>query len=105
VLCEGFATGLSVQKALAHAKIQAQVVICFSAHNMALIAKTEPPLLVIADNDKSGTGQRIADTIGANYWISETVGNDFNDDHLKRGDFAMMMDLKRILTRNVMAIR
>ena len=101
VLCEGFATGLSVQKALAHAKIQAQVVVCFSAHNMALIARQEEPLLVIADNDKSGTGERIAREIGGAYWMSETVGRDFNDDHLKRGDFAMMMDLKRMLTRNV----
>jgi putative DNA primase/helicase len=54
---------------------------------------------VIADNDKSGTGERIAREIGGAYWMSETVGHDFNDDHLARGDFAMMMDLKRMLTR------
>ncbi len=97
ILCEGFATGLSIAKALRLAKLQYQVVICYSAHNMLYMAQQCKPVLVVADNDESGTGARIAAQIGVKTWISEKVGNDFNDDHLSRGDFAMMQDIRKIL--------
>ena len=103
VLCEGFATGLSVQLALQKARIDAQVVVCFSANNMAYIAQKEIPALVIADNDESGTGERIAREIGVRYWISKTVGNDFNDDHLQRGIFAVSGELKMIMMKKTTA--
>lgn len=99
ILCEGFATALSVDKALRKANMQAQVVVCYSAHNMAHIAQQDRPMLVIADNDESGTGQTVAEKIGAPYWISKTTGNDFNDDHLQRGDFAMMQDIKKMMMK------
>lgn len=96
ILCEGFATGLSVHAALQAARMSGKIIVCFSAHNMAYIAQQVKPWLVIADNDKSGTGQRIAEQIGAPYWISKTKGNDFNDDHLQRGIFAVSQDLKAL---------
>lgn len=99
VLCEGFATGLSVHKALKLARLERQVVVCFSAHNMAYVATKMNADLVIADNDSSGTGERIARQIGSRYWISKTIGNDFNDDHLQRGDFAMMLELKQLMLK------
>jgi len=102
VLCEGFATGLSVHHALQSARISASVIICFSANNMAHVAQKIKPWLVIADNDKSGTGQRIAAQIGAPFWISETAGNDFNDDHLQRGIFAVSQDLKMLAMKKRM---
>lgn len=104
VLCEGFATGLSVHQALQASRISAQVIICFSANNMAHVAQKIKPWLVIADNDKSGTGQRIAAQIDAPFWISKTKGNDFNDDHLQRGIFAVSQDLKMLTMRKVRAM-
>lgn len=96
ILCEGFATGLSVFAACQAAKISATIKVCFSAQNMVLVAQKIPPALVIADNDLSLTGKNVAEKIGAPYWISSTVGNDFNDDYLSRGLFAVSNDLKRL---------
>jgi putative DNA primase/helicase len=36
---------------------------------------------VIADNDESGTGERVAKESGLKYWMSDKVGEDFNDFH------------------------
>ena len=85
------------------ANIQVRVVVCFSAHNMVTVAQKLKPRLVIADNDASGTGERVAIQIGAPYWMSETVGNDFNDDHKQRGLFAVSNDLRKLFIRRVNA--
>jgi putative DNA primase/helicase len=42
---------------------------------------------VVADNDKSGTGERIAREIGYPYWMSEVLGEDANDTMQRIGDF------------------
>lgn len=96
ILCEGFATGLSVFSACQSAKISVTIKVCFSAQNMVFVAQKIKPDLVIADNDVSQTGKKTAEKIGAPYWISGTVGNDFNDDYMSRGLFAVSNDLKRI---------
>lgn len=96
ILCEGFATGLSVFSACQSAKISATIHVCFSAQNMVVVAQKIKPDLVIADNDLSQTGKKTAEKIGAPYWISSTVGHDFNDDYMSRGLFAVSNDLKRI---------
>lgn len=96
ILCEGFATGLSVFSACQSAKISATIKVCFSAQNMVVVAQKIMPDLVIADNDVSLTGKNVAEKIGAPYWISSTVGHDFNDDYMSRGLFAVSNDLKRI---------
>ena len=36
--------------------------------------------IVIADNDVSGAGEKAARLSGLKYWLSDTVGNDLNDD-------------------------
>jgi len=97
VLCEGYATGLSVHEALKKASISARVVVCFSANNMISVAQQERPMLVIADNDESLTGLKAAEKIGAKYWMSKIVGNDFNDDHQQRGIFTVSQELKRMI--------
>ena len=96
ILCEGFATGLSVFSACQSAKISATIHVCFSAQNMVFVAQKIRHDLVIADNDLSLTGKNVAEKIGAPYWISSTVGNDFNDDYLSRGLFAVSNDIKRL---------
>ena len=48
--CEGYATGLSIRAALTSLYRQVRVVVCFSAGNLAHVAKRG---YVIADHDKS----------------------------------------------------
>jgi len=49
--------------------------------------------LVVADNDLSGTGERVAKEIGWNYWISEKPGEDANDFHQRVGLFRFSQSL------------
>lgn len=79
ILCEGYATALSVRAALKYAKIRYNIKVCFSAGNMAEIASSYPDCFVIADHDASGTGQRVAKKTGRPYWLSPIVGEDAND--------------------------
>jgi len=81
VLCEGYATALSIRAALIAMKARYTLFVCFSAHNLGRVAKTLPVGLVVADNDQSGTGERIARETGWPYFMPPTVGHDFNDFH------------------------
>lgn len=99
VLCEGYATGLSVRKALHSIKAQAQIHVTFSAGNMKKIAAALPSGYVIADNDASGTGEKVASEIGFTYWMSDTVGEDFNDTHQRAGLFHVAMQLKKMMMK------
>lgn len=85
VLVEGYATGLSVRAALKHAGIRYNIVVCFSAGNLENIARLYPDCVVVADHDRSGTGQRVAKKTGRPYWISPIEGEDFNDYHKRVG--------------------
>ena len=82
ILCEGFATGLSVRRAMRELKERYTIHICFSASNMLEIAKQCKNPLVIADNDPVGinTAQKIGQ-----YWISDVAGEDFNDAEKRLG--------------------
>ena len=85
-LVEGYATGLSVEAAARRLCLSAAVYVTFSADNLAHVA----PLIrgrryVIADNDQSGTGQRVAEATGLPWVMSDRVGNDANDDHVQFG--------------------
>jgi len=99
ILCEGYATGLSVRKVLKHMKRKYTIHVCFSAHNVKKIAESlkPDPIVVIADNDASGTGERIAKEIGAPYWISPVVGEDFNDAHKRQGLLKSGLSLTQLL--------
>lgn len=97
VLCEGYATALSVREALKKAKPDARLHVTFSAGNMKRIAERLGQGLVIADNDASRTGERVAQEIGWPYWISDTVGEDANDAHQRIGTFALSQQIRRVL--------
>lgn len=96
-LCEGYATALSAQVVLRNLKTPYIIHVCFSAWNMKKIAQGLPTGVVLADCDESGTGERVARAIGWPYWISDTVGEDFNDAHLRLGTFPLAMQLRRTL--------
>ena len=97
IFCEGFATGLSIQSIMRANHMRYCIYVCFSAGNMKTIASGIAGGIVVADHDASNTGERIAQEIGKPYWISPTVGQDFNDYFLEHGGFKSAQSLKKTL--------
>jgi putative DNA primase/helicase len=90
-LVEGYATGLSLHKALRTCGLKSSVVVCFSASNLIAVADQIPhQRFVFADNDESGTGQKAARATGLPWTMADEVGNDSNDLHVKHGLFAVV---------------
>ena len=95
IVCEGYATALSVRMAMKQMKQRYTLHVCFSAGNMAKIAAGLEPGLLIADNDASGTGQRVAEESGWKYWLSDRIQEDANDFHQRVGLFKFTQSLTR----------
>lgn len=93
IVCEGYATALSVRAAMKQLKRRYTIHVCFSAGNMVRVAEGLESGLVIADNDKSGTGQQAAADIGWPVWMSDLEGEDCNDYHRRVGLFGLSQSL------------
>lgn len=96
ILCEGFATAMSVRSAMRHLKERYTIHVCFSAGNMLEIAKGLRDPLVIADNDASGVGQSVAKKIASRYWLGQ-IGEDFNDTEQRIGTVEAAESLRPFL--------
>jgi putative DNA primase/helicase len=99
-LVEGYATGLSLHKALRSVGLKASVIVCFSAVNMVQVASQIDPdgCFIFADNDESKTGEKSAIETGLPWTMADEVGYDANDLHDKRGLMAVVkkvMDLRK----------
>ena len=95
---EGLATGLSVQAALRLLYRRAQVTVCFSASNLAKVARRG---IVIADHDaNSGAGEKAARATGLRWWMPPEPG-DANDFHRSYGVRALAEQLSRALARSM----
>lgn len=97
ILCEGYATALSVKAAMKALKRRYTLHVCFSAGNMKKVAATLPGGFVVADNDASLTGERTAKEIGWPYWMPDTTGFDANDVHQRDGLFKFSQSLGRVI--------
>jgi putative DNA primase/helicase len=97
ILCEGYATALSVREAMIANNIKYSIYVCFSASNMKFVARQFPYGLIVADNDNSHVGETSARKTGKPYWLSETIGEDFNDFHKRVGTFKASQSLKKKL--------
>lgn len=97
VLCEGYATALSIRQVLKQLKERYTLHVCFSAGNMVKIAARLPNGIIFADNDESKTGERVAQQIGWPYFMSPTVGQDFNDYHRAVGTFKASMAVRKLM--------
>ena len=97
--CEGYATALSIREALKHLyrDKSAEVWVCFSAGNLAKVANPQGRGCVIADNDASGTGEKVARKTGLPYWMPPEVGMDANDFAQEFGIEALAGALRRVL--------
>jgi putative DNA primase/helicase len=81
ILCEGYATALSIRRFLKAQKQRYTIHVCFSAGNMLEVSKRFPDCVIVADNDPVGI--RVAKKSGKPYWISPVSGEDFNDYELR----------------------
>lgn len=97
VLCEGYATGLSLDAALKRLSGSYSVVVCFSAFNLTLVAEAFPYAFVCADNDESRTGEDAARRTGLMWAMPAEVGTDYNDLHQRSGVLAVMEALRPML--------
>lgn len=97
ILCEGYATALSVKTAMKALKRRYTLHVCFSAGNMKKVAATLQGGFVVADNDASITGERTAKEIGWPYWMPDTVGMDANDVHQRDGLFKFSQSLGKVI--------
>lgn len=84
-LCEGYATGLTIDAALGLLTSSRAVIVCFSASNLARVADRFPGAVVVADNDISGTGQAAAERTGLRWIMPSVAGEDFNDLMIREG--------------------
>lgn len=97
LFCEGYATALSIRAAMKAMKVRYTIHVCFSAGNVKCVAGSTPNGVIIADRDPSGIGELAAKDTGKPYWLSETVGEDFNDYQLRVGLFQSTLTLKKFL--------
>lgn len=96
-LVEGYVTGLSVVAALRSVGLRASVLVCFSSSNMVEVARQVPGRkFIYADHDASGTGEKAAQKTGFPYCMSDTQGNDANDDHQQFGLMAVCRKLMEV---------
>ena len=100
ILCEGYATALSIRHVMTAAKLPYTIRVCFSASNMQEIARSVKGGIVVADNDPNGVGQKAAINTQKPYWLSPAVGEDFNDFHQRVGLFQATLSLKKILLQS-----
>jgi putative DNA primase/helicase len=94
ILCEGFATGMSVRRAMKYLRERYTIYVCFSAGNMIEVAKNLRDPLVIADNDAMGVAT--AKKIASVYWLGE-AGEDFNDTEQRIGTQLAAESLRGLL--------
>jgi putative DNA primase/helicase len=86
ILVEGYATALSIRKALKAVRTRYNIQVCFSAGNIAEIAKNHPDCMIVADHDPVGI--KAAKKTGMPYWVSALEGEDFNDFETRVGSEA-----------------
>lgn len=98
VLCEGYATGLSIKAALDKLPYTHAVIVCFSASNLVYMAKTFPRAVVCADNDASCTGEQAAIASGLKWTMPYEIGTDFNDLHVNMGIYVVVERMRELFS-------
>lgn len=99
---EGYASGLSLRACLSALRMRYRIHVTFSAGNLKAMANSG---YVIADNDASGTGERVAIATGLPYWMSDVQGEDINDAHKRLGLFGCSQMLRKWLCEDRVTIK
>jgi phage/plasmid primase-like uncharacterized protein len=99
ILCEGYATALSIKAAADTMHKSCEVWVCFSASNLVYVAeRIGGERVVVADNDASRTGQNAARSTGLPWLMSPVEGDDFNDYHQREGLWAAVKLLRELMS-------
>lgn len=98
VLCEGYATALSLDAALKLISPSHAVIVCFSANNLVSVSERFPYAVVAADNDQSATGEESAKRTGLKWTMPYEVGTDFNDLHVNMGLHVVVERMRELLS-------
>ena len=93
--CEGYATALSLREALKFLRLRYVIHVTFSASNLKAMAHSG---FVVADNDQSLTGERVAKETGLPYFLPPE--GDFNDFHKKIGTVRAALELQKFIQKN-----
>lgn len=97
VLCEGYATGLSIKKAADSVGLKLSVIVCFSDSNMVYVAsQLKGKCYIFADNDQSNAGENAAIKTGLPYVMADDIGQDANDLMFTSGLFAVAQKLMEV---------
>ena len=98
VLCEGFATALSLRATGLFCAVGA----CMSAWNIEIVAKpfTQRPAIVVADHDKKAVGEKCAASTGLPWWKPEREGDDANDVMVRDGVDVLRDQLREFISAN-----
>ena len=91
---EGYCTGLAVKVCMSALRMRYRIHVTFSAGNLKEMATSG---FVIADNDKSKAGEKVAIATGLPYWISDVEGEDFCDFWQRLGTFRASQMLRKWL--------
>jgi putative DNA primase/helicase len=94
IICEGYATALSVRRVMKYLKKRYTIHVAFSAGNVSTLAKNLKSCFVIADHDPIGF--RTAKASGKPYWISDVEGEDFNDFEMRVGTEQASLTLSKL---------
>lgn len=95
IICEGYATALSIRRAMKYLRKRYTIHVAFSAGNVSTLAKRIPKSVIVADHDPIGI--KTAKSTGKKYWISDQEGEDFNDYEVRVGTEQASLTLSSIL--------
>ena len=95
IICEGYATALSVRRVMKLLRKRYTIHVAFSAGNIQTLSKTIKKFIVIADNDSVGI--KTAKQTGKPYWVSDVEGEDFNDAEQRLGTEVLSLQLGRLV--------
>jgi putative DNA primase/helicase len=97
IVTEGYATALSVRRALKAMQTRYRIHVTFSAGNLPEIARIFPECVIVGDRD--ATGIKVAKQAKRPAWFSDVEGEDFNDAELRIGAVAAGQSLLDTLMR------
>ena len=99
ILCEGYATGLSIAKAAKMMSLDVTVMVCFSAFNTYHVSTLLKGYRrgIFADHDKSGKGEEYALKAGVPYIKSSHEGFDANDELAELGVFYLAKNVRQLV--------
>lgn len=95
IICEGYATALSIRRTMKHLRKRYTIHVAFSAGNISTLAKGIEKCVIVADHDPVGI--KTARSTGKKYWLSDTEGEDFNDYEIRVGTEQASLTLSSIL--------